>query len=988
MSCEHDCAREPAFPRRIENRPGLDAIDCRIGDYTAMRAHILAQIDAAPALAGWTHRLPDDPGIALVESAAIVGDILALYQQAYANEAYLRTAQWRDSVAELVRVLGYRLAPGLGGRARFAIAVKGTQPVVIPKGFAITAKLPSAPKPAQFETTGEIVARPAHSKFHLYRPRTVPTIVNGIDTFQLDAGSTLALAKGDRLLVGIANGSTLTHTQILIVEKVWDEYGVRQVKTSGRIASLLGAAKVGVPSLATAAITSGLAASLVASAPAFSSAATASAFTALASSAVLASVLPSSLSPASSSGFAATMSATALAPISLLPSTGVLSAGIAFLPAFSGLLNAGLALALIGSAPSLRAYKLGASVRHFGHNAPATRVAVGADGHASEVGVSYVRRLDANQGDPAGPALRPTQWPLEGEVAAFSAGTRVLVEANLSASDRGSPARKRVLERGVTQVDRQSLAWGALTGASTVLQLDDDLAIVESGTSLRWADIRGVTMHQVVGESFRIRAASRPTGAAGGHMLDYFGLREDALALRERTLLLGLPAGPRAVRVGTVGSGGSGPEPHFFPLTLDSDVRYADFPHDAPAVDVYGNLVDASEGKTEVDTPLGDGDARATFQTFSLPKAPLTYLLDTASTPPQRPELEIRVGAVLWQRVASFFGRGPRETIYIVRESDDGTSYVQFGDGRTGARLPSGRGNVVAHWRTGNGAHGLPAGSDKPSAARRLPGFDDVWMLEPATGAAARESAANARLAAPATMQSLGRIVSLADLEAEALALPGVLMARAAWQPLDGAPLVALTVLVASGEAADAGAVDLALRRALAARGPARWPLGVRIGSRRRIAVGLAVAADPALRSEDIALAIAAALGVEDDDPADDLDLGARGLMHWRMRTFGDGVQGSQILAAVQAVAGVRWVDLDRLALAPLAGPTLTAVSIARPLSALTLAPLLSLPLLHAVRPAPASARTNLRAGPDQLLSLAASDLAIRFVADPEGDAT
>ncbi|MGZ5207232.1 MAG: hypothetical protein ACXWCI_20120, partial [Caldimonas sp.] len=102
MTCEHDCARDPAFPRAIFNRPGLDAIDYRIGDYIAMRAHILAQIDADPALAGWTHRLPDDPGIALVEAAAIVGDILALYQETYANEAYLRTAQWRDSVAELV----------------------------------------------------------------------------------------------------------------------------------------------------------------------------------------------------------------------------------------------------------------------------------------------------------------------------------------------------------------------------------------------------------------------------------------------------------------------------------------------------------------------------------------------------------------------------------------------------------------------------------------------------------------------------------------------------------------------------------------------------------------------------------------------------------------------------------------------------------------------------------------------------------------------
>ena len=945
MSCDHDCARDPAFPRVIFNRPGLDAIAYRIGDYVAMRAHMLAQIDADPALAGWTHRLPDDPGIALVEAAAIVGDILALYQETYANEAYLRTAQWRDSVAELVRVLGYRLAPGLGGKARFALAVKGMLPVAIPKGFAITAKLPSAEKPAQFETTTAFDARPALSKFHLYRPRFIPQIVNGLDSFQLDAGNELALAKGDRLLVGTASGTTLTHTQILLVEKVTEAFGVRIVKTSGRIASLFGGSVFGKVSPALTLNRSALAA-ISLSAPA----------------------MP----------FVFSAPLLSLAPISLLASAGVLSGGIAFLPAFSGVLNAGLGLALLGSAQSLLAYKLGASVRHFGHNAPATRVAIDADGHASEVGVSYLRRLDANQGDPAGPALRPQQWPLEGEVAAFGAGTRVLVEANLSPNADGSSPRKRVLERGISQIDRQSLAWGSLTGASTVLQLDDDLAIAESGTTLRYADIRGVTVHQVVGAGFRIRAASQPTGAASGHALDYFGTRDDALALANRTLLLDLPAGPQPVQVQAVDTSRGDSDPRFYGLTIDSTVALTDFAHDTPTVDVYGNLVDTTEGKTEVDAAIGDGDAREVFQTFALPKAPLTYLLDTASAPPQLPELEIRVGGVLWQRVTSFFGRGTRETIYIVREASDGKSFVQFADGRTGARLPSGKGNVVAHWRTGSGAHGLPAGSDKPSAAKRLPGFDDVWMLEPATGGAVPESAANAKLAAPATMQSLGRIVSLADFEAEALSLPGVLKARAAWQLQDGAPLVVLTVLSASGAAADAAAIDLALRRALAARGPARWPLMVRIGSRQRILIGLAVAIDPSLRGEDIALAISAALGVEDDDPADDLDLGARGLMHWRMRNFGDGVHGSQILAAVQNVAGVRWVEIDRLQLAP-AAHTLVGGS------ALSIAPaFLTSPTVGGFGRAIPAGRRSLRAQADQLLSLAQSGLAIRFVADPE----
>ncbi|RZL06669.1 MAG: hypothetical protein EOP40_17270, partial [Rubrivivax sp.] len=112
MSCDNNCRQAAAFPKPIFNRPGLATIDYRIGSYSDLRGHMLSLLDASPALADWTHRLPDDPGIALIEAAAEVGDILSFYQDLYANEAYLRSAKWRDSVGDLVRLLGYRLAPG------------------------------------------------------------------------------------------------------------------------------------------------------------------------------------------------------------------------------------------------------------------------------------------------------------------------------------------------------------------------------------------------------------------------------------------------------------------------------------------------------------------------------------------------------------------------------------------------------------------------------------------------------------------------------------------------------------------------------------------------------------------------------------------------------------------------------------------------------------------------------------------------------------
>ena len=84
-----------------------------------------------------------------------------------------------------------------------------------------------------------------------------------------------------------------------------------------------------------------------------------------------------------------------------------------------------------------------------------------------------------------------------------------------------------------------------------------------------------------------------------------------------------------------------------WPLSFDrAPAPFAknDFPEDAPAVTVYGNLVDAIQGKAEREAVLGNGDSRQSFQTFTLPKAPLTYFLcQRMPRLRMQPELEIWV---------------------------------------------------------------------------------------------------------------------------------------------------------------------------------------------------------------------------------------------------------------------------------------------------------------------------------------------------------
>src|SRR5215468_2380913 len=87
---------------RLYNRPGLPALNYRIGTRGAFLRRMLAGLSGARIpdgphaddrpLAGLTTRSPDDPAIALLDASATLMDVLTFYQERIANEGYLRTA--------------------------------------------------------------------------------------------------------------------------------------------------------------------------------------------------------------------------------------------------------------------------------------------------------------------------------------------------------------------------------------------------------------------------------------------------------------------------------------------------------------------------------------------------------------------------------------------------------------------------------------------------------------------------------------------------------------------------------------------------------------------------------------------------------------------------------------------------------------------------------------------------------------------------------
>lgn len=200
----------------------------------------------------------------------------------------------------------------------------------------------------------------------------------------------------------------------------------------------------------------------------------------------------------------------------------------------------------------------------------------------------------------------------------------------------------------------------------------------------------------------------------------------------------------------------------------------------ATPVKLYGNIVEAVRGESIYDEELGSGNAALAYQSFTLKKSPLAWVEDASLTEGRRPELSVRVNGIEWARVDTLFGRKPDEQIYTVSLEPDGGSRITFGNGKRGARLSSGVGNIRADYRFGAGSAKPPAGSIK-SIAKPFKGLLGVIGPLPATGGADAETADELRDTAPANALTLGRAVSLQDFEAMARGYAGVSNAAAAW---------------------------------------------------------------------------------------------------------------------------------------------------------------------------------------------------------------
>ncbi len=143
-------------PATIWNRPGLSAVDYRIGTFASFRQAMLDEVHRYTELTGLLTRQSDDHAVTFVELFAALGDVLTFYNERIANEMYLGQALHKLSVEQLVALVGYIPRPALSAMGAVAFEIETGKSTRLWRGLKVMS-IPGPDETAQtFETLEEI----------------------------------------------------------------------------------------------------------------------------------------------------------------------------------------------------------------------------------------------------------------------------------------------------------------------------------------------------------------------------------------------------------------------------------------------------------------------------------------------------------------------------------------------------------------------------------------------------------------------------------------------------------------------------------------------------------------------------------------------------------------------------------------------------------------------------------------------------------------
>ncbi|MER6957247.1 putative baseplate assembly protein [Streptomyces sp. NPDC000618] len=924
----------------------------------AMLDRLPAVGDRTP-LAALTTREPDDPTIALLDAWAVVADVLTFYQERIANEGFLRTAAEHESLVRLGRLVGHRPRPALAACAHLAYTVDPGTSCVVPAGSQVKSEPEPGALPVVFETVQDLTARaewnrlPVRTTWPADLSAHAATRVRSLDV----DGVRPALRPGDRLLFAYPDARL---NLVRVVESAEPDPALGRTTVLLRVpdpprqlGNAVDALREDMEEAARRAPSGGSSEGPFAELLALLREVRERA-EALRDPDAFAARLDRRLKrlrerlaglggdPAVGQAVdalnerAAVRLATVQDAVRRLgePSERAASAGGPELlrdladPVGRVLHSVHPLLDALGRAePPRRTPPAVAESLGPGSDALPRLLA----GNRHGIAASYYEALSAV----APPVTAPRVYHFR--VTATPLGASIPDDARVKRLLRGSPPRAEgqgplpgnVLLLDAVHEEIQPGSWIAVRTAGSsrtrVVQVTEVGQLSVAGdvdavrvTRLRLAEpwtedcedmaVRRATTVWAAGEPL-VLAPSPDTedvsgsdvqldgtfeGLAPGRPVVVSGERTDVLPEEGADGRRGVPGAELAVLAGVR---------HAFDRTSFDDRVRTTLLLSSPlahryrrdTVVVHGNVVEATAGETVAEV-LGSGDAGRAGQVLPLRRGPLGWL-PSVSVDGGEEALTVRVDDVVWRRTADLGEEGPTAQVFRLRTGPGGSAAVEFGDGRHGARPPTGAENVTARYRVGGGRAGNVAAGRISQAVSRPLGVGGVTNPLPATGGADADGPARLRQAIPLRLAAFDRLVSVQDHQAFARAFAGVGQAVARRCLDGGRSVLHLTVVAADDAPLDASSPLLtALRAALHRYGDPALPVRVDPCERVRLVVVLGVRTADGHLPEKVEQRVRAALAAR---------LGFAGAH------LGRAVYQSAVVAAAQAVEGVDFVDLD-----------------------------------------------------------------------------
>ncbi len=327
-------------------------------------------------------------------------------------------------------------------------------------------------------------------------------------------------------------------------------------------------------------------------------------------------------------------------------------------------------------------------------------------------------------------------------------------------------------------------------------------------------------------------------------------------------------------------------------LTLAEPLAYS---YQRESVTLNANVVLATHGETVSET-IGSGNSATRLQTFALAHGPVTHVSAPTSAGTES-TLSVRVNDILWHGGETLLSFAGDERGYQSQTDDDDTTSVTFGDGIRGARLPSGSENTRATYRAGIGRSGNVAARQISTLGPKPLGVKEVFNPRAASGGAARETRDQARRRVPLATRALDRLVSVEDYTDFSLLYAGIDKAHALRLSDGSRDIVHVTL---------AGALDA--------------PIDPLSSLYRNLMTSLAKFGDPSVpvvlaAREAAYLFLSAKVSVHPDHLWENVEPPLRNALTeqfgFDQRDLGQPLRLSEVVAVMQVVPGVAFVDVD-----------------------------------------------------------------------------